>query len=148
MLNFCHIQAVIFFYHHDYAGWSLTGNRKQRIRRISGVKSGRSRLRNLLSLLNKMLNFCHIQAVIFFYHHDYAGWSLTGNRKQRIRRISGVKSGRSRLRNLLSGRLRENFWKSVYLTNKTAISKVVTYEKWSIWELTVLWGWNWTFFIK
>ena len=51
----------------------------------------------------------------------------TGNK--RIGRISGVKSGRGRLRNLPSGRLGENFWKSISLTNKKVISKVVTYEK-------------------
>ena len=35
---------------------------------------------------------------------DPVGWSLAGNRKQKtVRRISGLKSGRGRLRNSSSG---------------------------------------------
>ena len=58
------------------------------------------------------------------------GGRLPKTENKRIRRISGVRRSRGRLRNLRSSRLRENFWKSIQLTNKTVISKVVTYEKW------------------
>ena len=40
---------------------------------------------------------------------DHARLSLTGNRKQKNMSNYGPKSGQGRLRNLLSGRLRESF---------------------------------------
>ena len=39
--------------------------------------------------------------------------------KTKICQISGLKSGRSRLRNLRSGRFRESFWNSIWVRNKT-----------------------------
>ena len=46
-----------------------------------------------------------------------------------ICQISGLKSGRSWLRNQTSGCLRESFWKSIWVRNKTVIYKVVAYER-------------------
>ena len=46
--------------------------------------------------------------------------------------ISGLKSGRGRLRNLGSGRLRESSWNGILLENKMVIYKVVAYERWSL----------------
>ena len=64
--------------------------------------------------LNKKLNFCHIQALIFLQSYVITlGGRLLETGNKRIGRISGVKSGRGRLRNLPSGRLGENFWKSI-----------------------------------
>ena len=59
----------------------------------------------------------------------------TGNK--RIGRISGVKSGRGRLRNLPSGPLGENFWE--YLTDK---------QKGYFQGGHLREGWNWNFFVK
>ena len=68
----------------------------------------------------------------FCYNHT---WScpVVAYRKQKTKecQISGPKSGRGRLRNLRSGRLRESFWNSVWLRNKTVICKVVAYGRWS-----------------
>ena len=60
------------------------------------------------------------------------GGRLPETENKRICQISGPKSGRGRLRNLRSGRLRESFWNSVCLRNKTIICKVVSYERWSL----------------
>ena len=62
------------------------------------------------------------------------GGRLPETENKRICQISGPKSGRGRLRNLRSGRLRESFWNSVFLRNKTVICncKVVSYGRWSL----------------
>ena len=60
------------------------------------------------------------------------GGRLPETENKRICQISGPKSGRGRLRNLRSGRLRESFWNSVCLRNKTVICKVVSYGRWSL----------------
>ena len=41
------------------------------------------------------------------------------HKTKKKRKISGLKSGRSRLRNLRSGRFRESFWNSIWVRNKT-----------------------------
>ena len=61
------------------------------------------------------------------------GWSLTSKRKQIICHISGLKSGRSRLRNKRSGLLRGRVWTSVWVKNKMVIYKVAPMR-----ELTVI----------
>ena len=61
------------------------------------------------------------------------GDRLPETENKRICQISGPKSGRGRLRNLRSGRLRESFWNSVWLRNKTVVCKVVAYGRWSLW---------------
>ena len=48
----------------------------------------------------------------------YVRWSLTGNRKHKNMSNFWPKNGRSRLRNV-SDRLRESFWNSIWLRNKT-----------------------------
>ena len=59
---------------------------------------------------NKKLNFCHIQAMIFLQSYVITlGGRLLETGNKRIRRISGVKSGHGRLRNLPSDRLGKNF---------------------------------------
>ena len=60
------------------------------------------------------------------------GGRLPETENKRICQISGPKSGRGRLRNLRSARLRESFWNSVCLRNKTVICKVVSYGRWSL----------------
>ena len=50
------------------------------------------------------------------------------------------KSGRGRLRNLSSHRLRERFWNSIWPEKQNGylqsgcLREVVAYEKWSLWE--------------
>ena len=57
------------------------------------------------------------------------GGRLLERENKRIYQISGLKSGRGCLRNLSSGRLRESFWNSIWLRNKTVIYKVVAYGR-------------------
>ena len=86
------------------------------------------------SALLKKLNFCD-NCVWFSNEHVYVimlGGRLLGTESKRIYQISCLKNGRGRLRNLSSGRLRESFWNSIWLRNKTVIYKVVAYGRWSL----------------
>ena len=87
---------------------------------------------NLVSTIQK-LTFVTFQQR-FSYNHT---WScrLVAYRKQKAKeyiKFLPQKSGRGRLRNLGSGRLRESFWNSVWLRNKTIVSKVIAYGRWSL----------------
>ena len=80
------------------------------------------------------MKFCDIRATVLLQSYVIMpGGRLPETENKRICQISGPKSGRGRLRNLRSGRLRESFWNSVWLRNKTVVCKVVAYEKWSLW---------------
>ena len=48
-----------------------------------------------------------------------SGGRLPETKNKRVCQISGLKSGRCRLRNLWSGRFRESFWNSIGVRNKT-----------------------------
>ena len=67
---------------------------------------------------------------------DHVGWSLTGNRKQRIYQLSCLKSGHGRLPNFSSGCLRQSFIQSGHL------QEAVAYEKWSLWESRLYFIWK------
>ena len=56
------------------------------------------------------------------------GGRLPETENKEICQISGLKSGLCRLRNLISGRLRESIWNSICLTKKNpVIYKVISY---------------------
>ena len=58
------------------------------------------------------MNFCDIRATVLLQSYVIMpGGRLPETENKRICQISGPKSGRGRLRNLRSGRLRESFWK-------------------------------------
>ena len=79
------------------------------------------------------INFCDIWSTVFLQSYVIMpGGRLPETENKRICQISGPKSGRGRLRNLRSGRLRESFWNSVWLRNKRIICKVVAYGRWSL----------------
>ena len=63
---------------------------------------------------------------------NHAGWSLTGNRKQKNVSNFWPKKWSRSLWKLSSGRLRESFLNSVWLRNKSIICKVVAYGRWSL----------------
>ena len=79
------------------------------------------------------INFCDIPATVFLQSYlIMPAGRLPETESKRIYQISSPKSGRGRLRNLGSGRLRESFWNSVWLRNKTIVSKVIAYGRWSL----------------
>ena len=70
------------------------------------------------------MNFCDIRATVLLQSYVIMpGGRLPETENKRICQISGPKSGRGRLRNLRGGRLRESFWNSDWLRNKTVICK-------------------------
>ena len=61
------------------------------------------------------MKFCDIRATVLLQSYVIMpGGRLPETENKRICQISGPKSGRGRLRNLRSGRLRESFWNSVW----------------------------------
>ena len=79
------------------------------------------------------INFCDSPATVFLQSYlIMPAGRLPETESKRIYQISSPKSGRGRLRNLGSGRLRESFWNSVWLRNKTIVSKVIAYGRWSL----------------
>ena len=79
------------------------------------------------------INFCDIPATVFLQSYlIMPAGRLPETESKRIYQISSPKSGRGRLRNLGSGRLRESFWNSVWLRNKTIVCKVIAYGRWSL----------------
>ena len=68
------------------------------------------------------------------------GGRLPENVNQRICQFLTIKVVAVAQGNLRSGRLRENFWNSIWVWNKTGylqsglLQEVVAYEKWSLWE--------------
>ena len=66
------------------------------------------------------------------------GGRLPEAKNKRIYQISGPKSGRGRLRNLGSGRLRESFWNSVWPRNQRIICKVVAKGGGRLWEVVAM----------
>ena len=76
----------------------------------------------LLSLLSKeFLTSSHLML----------GGSLLGTENKSICQPSGLKTGRSRLRNLSSGHLQESSQNSICLRNKILIYQVVANRRWS-----------------
>ena len=73
---------------------------------------------------------------MFFFqsHVIMPGGRLRETENKRISRICDLKTGRGRLRNSSSGRLREIFLKNIWLRNKTVSFKEVAYEKLSLWD--------------
>ena len=79
------------------------------------------------------INFCDIPATVFLQSYlIMPAGRLPETESKRIYQISSPKSGRGRLRNLGSGRLRESFWNSVWLRNKTIVCKVIANGRWSL----------------
>ena len=70
----------------------------------------------------------------WWFSNNSFGWSRTGIREQKNTSNVWPKNGHRHLKNLSSGRLRESFWNSIWLRNKTVICKVVAYEKRSLEE--------------
>ena len=69
----------------------------------------------------------------------FLGGRLLETKNKRIHQISGQKSGRGCLRNLSSGRLRDNFWNSIWLKYKNYLQsrhlwEVAAYKKCSLGE--------------
>ena len=59
---------------------------------------------------------------------------LRETENKRTCRISGLKGGRGRLRNLSSGCLRESYWNRIWPKKKPVIFKVAAYGRWSLTE--------------
>ena len=84
------------------------------------------------------MKFCDIRATVLLQSYVIMpGGRLPETENKRICQISGPKSGRGRLRNLRSGRLRESFWNSVWnkqngYLKSGRLREVVAYEKWSL----------------